>query len=155
MPTTPAGSNLTGAALAAMVPAWVSVFDATSRTTTSAGYTETLSPAGLCAVSFTAPASGAIRIDWKADISGNTLAVHGISYELRTGSTLGAGTSILSGNDDRALRNDANGILLGMGVFDIVTGLTGNAVYNVSLSQRTGSGTLTVARRLLIVTPLV
>jgi hypothetical protein len=155
VPTPAAGTNVTGAGLDAMVAKWVSTFDATSRTTTSAAYTETLTPAGLCGVSFTAPTSGAVRIDWKADISANSAAVHGISYELRTGSTIGSGTSVLASNDDRALRNDANGVLIGVGVFDIVTGLTGGNVYNVSLSQRTGSGTLTVARRLLIVTQLL
>src|SRR4051794_39125410 len=155
MATPAAGSNLTAVALDAMVADWASNFDVTSRTTTSAGYTETLTPAGLCGIAFVAPTSGSVRIDWKGDISANAAGVHAMSYELRTGSTVGAGTSVLVGNDDRALRNDTNALLMDFGIFDVVTGLTGGSSYNVSLTQRTGAGTLTVARRLVLVTQLL
>lgn len=133
--------------------------DLTSRTTTT-GYTETLSPAGLCGVAFIAPISGTVRIDWKADMSNATAsALCAMSFNVRSGTVVGSGTLFLGASDDIAARNDNPSTgstgLHDYSCFSIVSGLTAGASYNVSLSQRTNAGTLTVARRNVIVTQMV
>jgi hypothetical protein len=152
-----AGQILRASQLNAIIPgSSFSGTDLTQRTTTSAGYTETLTPAGLCGVSFTGPVSGIVRIDWKGDISNSgATGVNAISIAVRTGSVVGSGTVVIAADDNYALRNDTTTSLATAGVFHVLSGLTAGTVYNVSLSQRCGAGTLTVARREVTVTQIV
>lgn len=164
MPTFSAGQRVTGAQLnqlstqidaltAATSTAGVTATDATSRTTTSTSYTGTLSPAGLCGVSFVAPQSGKVEIHWAAELFNDTPPNNArVSPAVRTGSTVGSGTVVLAASDARAVLATT---VIRTGASMQVTGLTAGSTYNVSLEQRIFSGgTGTFLSREVNVVPL-
>ena len=126
--------------------------DATSRTTASTSYTSTLSPANICGVSFTAPPSGKVVIGVNCQLSNSSGPnVAQCAPVIKTGSTVGSGTGVLSADDGRAVTSIANGR---GGITTFVAGLTSGTVYNVSLEHRAFSaGTATFSNREVVVTP--
>lgn len=130
--------------------------DATSRTTTSAVYTTTLSPANICGVAFTGPPSGKVMIHWAAESSNSGVSGFCLtSPEVRTGTTVGSGTVVLAASDDNITRNDdatAN-VAHRVGASYLLTGLTSGTSYNVALNHRVSVGTGTYLRRSVIIVP--
>jgi hypothetical protein len=132
--------------------------------TAQAPYTGTAFTAGtqVCAVAFTAPDSGEVRVDWKSYFQAaiqDKMAF--VSCEVRTGSTIGAGTPLANGaansNDAIAI---AGPVVTGVPVrlkgstFRRVTGLTPGAAYHVRIMYQTEtSGSITVFTREVMVTP--
>ncbi len=154
-----AGQIVTADQLNALVPGVTvqSALDTATRTTTSITYTETLTAAGLCAVAFTAPPSGAVRIDWRGEMYNSSAGINCISFNLYTGVSLGSGSLVVAADDNYAARNDHISAVISdknYAQFYIATGLTAGASYNVSLAQRTNAGTINVTRRLVAVTQL-
>lgn len=123
--------------------------DNTSRTTTSVAYTETLTAAGLAGVAFTAGISGAVRIEWRGEMTNGSAGFNFMSINVRSDSVIGSGSVIVAASDDLAARSDfsAAGQTKNYSQFYIATGLTLGSAYNVSISQRCQTGTLTVNRR--------
>lgn len=128
--------------------------DATSRTTTSAGYTTTLSPAQICGVAFTAPPSGKVSIEWGCGVQNGTALNLGVcSFAVRAGSVVGSGTSFQASDDGRSIGSQA---FINAGRQSTVTGLTPGTVYNVALEHRVNSGgTGTFSNRTVTVVPLL
>lgn len=126
--------------------------DTTARTTTSTSYTTTLAPAGLCGVSFVAPPSGKVMIEWGCGLdnsSAPSLAV--CSFAVRAGSTVGSGVSFQASDDGRAISGQ---LYHRSGASSEVTGLTAGSTYNVVLEHRTASaGTGTFSNRSVTVIP--
>lgn len=115
-------------------------------TTTSATY---VSIGTQCGMAFTAPASGAVMVDWfselKTSVAGNVAAC---TIEVRTGSTVGSGTLVVTASDALPLvRNDTDRDICSSAWYP-VTGLTPGSVYNVRLMHRSdGTRTLSAGRR--------
>jgi hypothetical protein len=127
--------------------------DATSRTTSSITYTTTLSPANICGTAFTAPPSGKIVIHWSSQLSNSSGPnVAECSPAVRTGSTVGSGTSVHAAAVTNAITAIAN---TQAGSSVLVTGLTAGSSYNVALEHRAFSaGTATFANRVVTVVPI-
>lgn len=130
----------------------VSNADATSRTTTSASYTTTLSPANICGVSFTAPPSGKVLLLWVTYMVNSGVGYCLCSPEIRTGSTVGSGTVFLAAHDDRTVQSTGTSADR-VGASYLATGLTAATVYNVALTHLVQSGTGTFLRREVTVIP--
>jgi len=137
-------------------PAEVDTSVATAGTTTSTSYTATLTGAGACGVSFTAPASGKVRVDWGGQISnGAGTGLVGISFELRTGNVVGSGTVIQAAADATAAFLVGTSVNTRMFGYDNVPGLTANTSYNVQTMQRVSAGTGTFQQRTITVAPVL
>jgi hypothetical protein len=126
--------------------------DSTSRTTTSATYTTTLSPATICGVAFVAPPSGKVKILWDVECSNSTASFTLTSPQIATGGTVGSGTSVLAADDARTINRAATSSER-QGASTTCTGLTPGTTYNVALYHRVGGGTGTYLRREVIVSP--
>ncbi len=113
----------------------------TSFTTTRAAAT---SPVG---VSFTAPPSGKVGVSWKCGIinSGSGGTNWGaMGFQVRSGSTLGAGTAYQSASLNLAIQHlgqSAGGAEQKAGMTELVEGLTPGANYNVTVMFAVGAGT--------------
>lgn len=124
-------------------------------TTTSGTYTATLTGGTTCALTFTAPPSGKIIIHNVAQLDNSSTQTSLCSWQLRTGTTIGAGTVIIDASDDRTIRqigtNEAR-----FGDSYLVTGLTGGSDYNVQQMFRgSGGTTATFSRKVLIIVPCI
>lgn len=126
----------------------------TSRTTTSTSFTSTLSPANICGTSFVAPTSGKVLITWRATLVNSGANYSSCSFEIRAGSTVGAGTVFLASADERTISTDST-TYEGQGASEYVSGLTPGATYNVFLTHRVVAGTQTVLRRTVGAVPLI
>lgn len=96
-------------------------------------------------VVFTAPPSGCVDLDWRGQVL-NSVATNQtyISPVVRTGNTVGSGTTVLAASDSRAMIcgiTSANPGQSYVGAFCSVTGLTGGSQYNVRLEHRVNAGT--------------
>jgi hypothetical protein len=128
--------------------------DATSRTTGSTTFTTTLSPANICGLSFTAPASGKVMVNWRCTLANTGNNYTACAPEVRLGASIGAGTVFLAVNDDRTVSTDST-TFEGQGASTLVTGLSPGTVYNVALNHRVVGGTGTFLRREVAVVPLL
>src|SRR5581483_1669271 len=118
----------------------VTTFDnAAIRTTTSTSYTNTLSPANIAGAAFVAPPSGKVLIHWSVEKASSTAGA-GVytAPAVKTGTTVGSGTSVVAASDDAAILLNTGGA----GQFNQhgqtlqVVGLTPGQNYNVSLEHR-------------------
>ncbi|MFC6156141.1 hypothetical protein [Kribbella jiaozuonensis] len=139
-----------------------------SDTNTEGPYSNTTATSGtnVCGVAFTAPASGAVLVHWKADFwSSQTDKVSFVSMEVRTGATVtagaGSGSQVVASNSNDALKVSGtvtSGVeaRLGAGTFRLITGLTPGNSYHVRLMHFTeASGNITVFYRQVVVQPML
>lgn len=126
--------------------------DSTARTTTSTSFTSTLTAANICGVSFTAPPSGKVVVLFDADQDNSLSGFCATSIAIRTGSTVGSGTSVLAAAFANS-KIDYNGAQSRGGVSHPQTGLTPGTVYNAYLEHLTSTGTGTFQWRTVIVLP--
>lgn len=115
-------------------------------TTTSATY---VSIGTQCGTSFTAPANGKVMIDWftelQTSVAGNVAAC---TIEVRTGSTVGSGTLVVTASDNLPLCRNDNAFPVCSAAWYPLSGLTPGSAYNVRLMFRSdGTRTLTASRR--------
>jgi hypothetical protein len=133
-----------------------------SGTVTTGTFTTTrtaaTSPVG---VSFTAPPSGKVKVHWAAGLAGSTTggsAFYLCTFQIRTGTTIGSGTSFVAGDDNKSLQVtnlvSANGEKQ-MGRTELVIALTAGNSYNVSLMFRVGAGTGTFSRVSVTLDPCI
>jgi len=133
-----------------------------SGTVTSGTFTTTRSGAtSPVGVSFTAPPSGKVKIHWAGGIAGSGTggsAFYLMGFQILTGSTIGGGSSVVAGDDNKALQVtnlvSANGERQG-GRSELVQSLTPGNSYNVSLMYRVGTGTGTFSRVSVTVDPCI
>lgn len=116
-----------------------------SFTANTYGITTTAGTYFQVGVAFTAPTSGAVDLDFRGQILNSVATnVTFISPVVRTGSTIGSGTTVLAANDGRAMCcgiTSANPGQSFVGAFCSVTGLTPGSAYNVQLEHRVNAGT--------------
>lgn len=107
-----------------------------------------------CGVAFTAPTTGRVTVSWRAQVDhdGTGGGFTSVSFVVRTGSTVGAGASVLAADDNRAVIMSGTDVMQ-MGSSHMVTGLTPGDTYNVRLEHRVGAGVGTTERRAVRVEP--
>lgn len=123
-----------------------------SGTVTSTSYTGTRTgTSNVAGVAFKAPASGSVRIDWACGVSNSSASnITLASIEVRTGTSVGSGTSVLAAGDAYALQiNTATETKISD--FYVVSGLTARSDYNVRLMYRVTAGTGTFNRPKVLV----
>jgi hypothetical protein len=127
---------------------------------TSTSYIASSPPVG---VSFVAPPSGMVRVDWSARFQTNTINTRsGVSTQIATGSTLDAGVVVANGtaSDGNALENNndpAGGAntRLQAGMWRWVTGLTPGDTYNAVVKFRMlSAGNGDIYNQRILVTPM-
>lgn len=124
----------------------------TSGTTTSTGYTSTLTGGTACSCVFVAPTSGRVKIICVSQISNSGANNTFCSPEVRTGGVVGAGTVVSLAADATALIN-ASTSLVRFGATLTLSGLTAGATYNAQQLFRVSAGTGTYLRKHLAVIP--
>lgn len=100
-----------------------------------------------CGTSFLAPTTGRIVILYAAQLDNDT-AAQGTSLTpvVRTGGTVGSGSSVLAASDVYRLLNIGTDAGAWSG-FTYVTGLTAGATYNVRLEHKVSGGIGTILNR--------
>jgi hypothetical protein len=153
----PAGTRITAARV--NVPASVQSEVAGQGSTTSTTYTATLTGTGGVSQAFTAPPSGRVTVTSAAGLVNTTAGGDAwVSFEARTGSTVGSGSVVRAASDIAALRgkspNGTNDIQLSAGY--LLTGLTPGAQYHVRQLYRIGTiggGTAFFTNKVISVVP--
>ncbi|MET9943256.1 hypothetical protein [Streptomyces halstedii] len=151
MPDLLAGTTM----LALDTPAAVSAVASASYDTTSTAYTTATSGGAYAevAVVFVAPTSGRVRCDLAARLTNNGTGGTLVTAEVRTGSTVGAGTVVDAATDASGTSNYGN-TLSRTGICRFLSGLAPGSTYNARLVHRVTAGTGSIAMRELSVQPL-
>jgi len=106
-----------------------------------------------CGVAFTAPTTGRVLVTFKGNLFNDTAAQFtALSHVIRTGSTVGAGTTFQAATDDNALVNTGTNPVI-VSSTELITGLTPGDIYNVRLEHRVGANIGTILRRWVVVSP--
>lgn len=126
----------------------------TSGTTTSTSYTATLTGGTTCGVAFIAPPSGLVLVHFSASLLNSGANFSIMSFEVRTGGSVGSGTVFLAADDSRIVGYVGTG-QLDLGRTLPVSGLTAGSTYNARQMFRVTAGTGTFLRKNLTVSPQV
>jgi hypothetical protein len=134
-------------------------YQSDTRTTSSGSYGAGTGGTA-CGVAFTAPPSGKVLIHFKGRLSNNSAS--GWSFmapAVRTGTTVGSGTSVLAASDENAVSFEQHatvGERMDIGATCLVTGLTAGASYNAMLEYKANgaTGTSSFTSRKIIVQPV-
>ncbi len=105
-----------------------------------------------CGVAFTAPRSGAVKIDFAAGLDHSTTGSTEVCPVVRLGSVIGSGSTIVAASSAIAIRNVGTDDRR-YGAHIVVEGLTPGSSYNVRLEHRTSGTNASVQRRIVTVTP--
>lgn len=106
-----------------------------------------------CAVSFMAPFTGRVNISYAGDLDNSSAAAStNIAPVVRTGGTIGSGSTILAATLDNCIRNVGTDNRR-FGAELLLSGLTPGDLYNCRLEHRVSGGTGTIQQRQLIVSP--
>lgn len=125
----------------------------TSGTTTSTSYTETLTGGTPCALTFVAPRSGKVDVHNTAQsVNSGATGTAVLSFIIRTGSTIGSGSTVLDAGDPGCALNQGTSNNRYTAVYP-VEGLTPGATYNIRQQFKTNSGTATFSNKTLAVVP--
>jgi hypothetical protein len=107
-----------------------------------------------CGAPFTAPTSGAVKIDYAADLDNSVgTASTNLAPVVRTGAVVGSGSTILAASLDICIRNvgtDNRRYSASL----LLEGLTVGAAYNVRLEHRVSGSTGTIQQRNVVVVPV-
>jgi hypothetical protein len=148
MPDLTAGSTIR----ALDTPPSVSVSDATDE---GAFSNTVFEPGGTpVGVAFIAPTTGRVEVTWYARGESNSAGVSmAVSVGVRTGATIGAGTSVVVANDVRSLVFDVHRDGKDMSL--VVENLTAGSQYNAQIEfKMLSAGNGDIFDRLLSVKPL-
>lgn len=132
---------------------WAAIADSYDFTSTSYATSSTAGTYADCAVVFTAPTTGRVKISTSGRLYNTTTAGTLLSPETRVGETVGSGTIVESAADASGIAN-YSGTFQRQGASHVLSGLTPGAVYNTRLMHKATSGTGRIALRELIVEPL-
>ena len=133
-----AGQKVSAAELNALAPP-------TSATAGSSGYANTDSTSyttltGDPGVAFTAPQSGKVIVAIRAAMLGEAAGIGAqCSFVVRTGSTVGSGTTFLAAQDDNSLQTKGQDDWEA-GQVTLVSGLTPGSAYNVQMVYKRVGG---------------
>lgn len=105
------------------------------------------------AVAFVAPTTGRVLVQWGGWLDTNGANTVYLSFEIRTGSTISAGSVVFAASDENAMYH-SNTNQCAMGMFCPVSGLTPGASYHVRLMHRVTAGTGSVDNQEVNVIPL-
>ena len=130
-------------------------------TVTISGFTGTSYAAGstVCGGTFTAPSTGRVYVTVSGRLSSASNGEQAfLSYEIRTGTSIGAGTVAQATSDNRALItsravNTGAASYLAASRRVLVTGLTGGADYNIRTMHKVTGGSGGVEYRALLIEP--
>lgn len=149
-----AGDKLTAALLSAQAASGIQTDSGTVAQNTYTGTRAGTTNVAGCA--FTAPESGKISVQWAAGGSVSAAGFMLISFEIRTGATVGSGTVVWPASDNIQIQYTATSETSGS-TFYPVTGLTPGADYNIRLMYRTitSSVTGTINRPRVAVSPML
>lgn len=126
----------------------------TSGTTTSTSYTETLTGGTACSLVFVAPPSGKVIVHNSSSGRNSTTARVYVSWIIRTGGSVGSGSTFLDAGDNGAITVVGTSEIM-VGRANLVTGLTAGNTYNIRQRFRNSSAsTGTFDRKELIVAPV-
>lgn len=137
-------------------PAAVAVEDATDEL----GFTDTVFVQGATkvGVTFTAPTTGRVLVMWTARFESNTTGLIYVSAAVRTGATIGSGTSVSAASQTSAVSSNTGAggtdTRIAAAFFRVVTGLTPGNSYNAVTEHSVSSGNGDVFDRSLAVIPL-
>lgn len=109
-----------------------------------------------CGVAFVAPTTGRVEIGWSGEMANGTAAsACELSPFIRTGTTVGAGTTFLASviNNKLRLVSSGAGSINHAGMTMVVSGLTPGTSYNVRLDHRVSGNTGTFTYRKVSVKP--
>jgi hypothetical protein len=109
-----------------------------------------------CGVAFVAPTTGRVIIYYDARVANDTTGQGTlVAPAVRTGGTVGSGTTIVAAADDDAIQitTASTTNLVRAGCHRFVSGLTPGDTYNVRLEHRVGGGIGTLIRRRVTVCP--
>lgn len=127
--------------------------DTTNVITTSATYVP-LSGLFNVGTAFTAPASGRVMVNLRAVMLEDASTIGKTSFQIRVGSTVGAGTIFLAPADTMAISSFSNVSSPEFGSQFLVSGLTPGVVYNAEMQHRRSAGagnTITGNRQLTVI----
>lgn len=95
---------------------------------------------GVCGVTFVAPASGIVGIDWGASLRSSALTLQAVmSPQVRAGGTLGSGSVVMASADTQSVKSNAQTTTTTVSGFHELTGLTAGSTYNVVLQWKVSS----------------
>lgn len=125
--------------------------EAASGTTTSTGYTATLTSGTACGVAFVAPASGKVLIhNSVAMFNSGAANVTYCTVRLCAGASIGAGTELMAAVDDNSVNHSGTSQMRASVTIPIF-GLTPGASYNLQQFFKVAAGTGTFLHKVLIV----
>jgi len=132
-----------------------------TATLTSTSYTSSLTSGTSPGLTFKAPPSGKVLIHWSSYLT-HTVA-NGFTYmsfDLKTGTSIGSGTSVVAASDTNAITNRPSGAGsvddAQFGSTKLITGLTPGNDYNViGMFKIITAGTGTTLNRRIIVQPVM
>lgn len=119
-------------------------------------FTNTLTTTGMLGVAFVAPPSGRVIVSFMTgEARTNTTAKALLSFEIKTGSTVGSGTLVYASDNATAqsAESDTANKNRALSGETLVSGLTGGTTYNATLTYSVTGGTGTYNRRSIIVDP--
>lgn len=108
-------------------------------------------------LTFVAPVSGTIRYDASFIINSSVAAGNGAAgVFIRTGSTIGSGTTVQDPSVEPAAKLAQNGYVgaLAGSICDVITGLTAGATYNAVCVHWSSSGTVQFFQQKLTITTM-
>lgn len=106
-----------------------------------------------CGVAFVACATGRAVIHYAGDLDNDGASgATEVAPFVRTGSTVGSGTTVVAASSDDAIRNIGTSNVR-YGAHRFVSGLTPGSSYNVRLEHRVSGGIGTIQRRIVTVEP--
>lgn len=127
----------------------------TLGSTTSTGFTATLTGGTACGVAFVAPTSGIVMIFNNSFVENSGTARSYCNIRVRTGSSIGSGSDVLASTDETSIAIQGSaGDDAAMGRAFRITGLTPGQSYNVQQLFRVSGSTGTFAWKRLSVVPV-
>jgi hypothetical protein len=130
-----------------------------SGAVTSSIYTESrtgVAVANEAGVSFTAPASGKVKITWACGITAPAAGAFALaSWVIRTGTTIGSGTVVQAADDTVVCQNTGVTAENSYMNFFLLSGLTAGSSYNVRMAYRVSGGSGTFNRPKILVEPVL
>lgn len=144
-------SDLTAGTVITGTDVTPAVLDGASSAQT--GFTTTTYAYDGMGVAFVAPITGRVLVQWGGWLDTNGANTVYLSFEVRTGSTLGAGSVVFAASDENAAYHfNTNQCAIGM--FCPVSGLTAGSSYHVRLMHRVTGGTGSIDNQEVNVIPL-
>lgn len=123
-----------------------------TSTTFTATRTGATSPVGR---TFTAPPSGKVLVSWRCAITNSTTAAGLVTFQVKTGTVLGSGTTVQAGADTISTQHLGTSTETS-GAMELVEGLTAGSDYNITQMYRvTSASTGTFARNSITITPCI